>query len=171
MCKVRTCKTRVPEMGDKFASRHGQKGTIGHIINEEDMPFTKDGIRPDLIINPHAIPSRMTIAQLKETQLGKLLLELGLYGDGTSFGNLDVKTICKQLQKHNYESKGNELLYDGLTGQQLNVNIFSSLKSSEHMGHSIFNINLFFYSKLLLSILLNNIIINYLNIIIHKLMV
>ena len=123
-CKVRIRAHRVPAVGNKFSSRHGQKGTIGHIINEEDMPFTKDGIRPDLIINPHAIPSRMTIAQLKETQLGKVLLELGLYGDGTSFGNLNIKTICDELQKHNFESNGNEILYDGKSGEQIQTSIF-----------------------------------------------
>jgi len=110
--KVRIRTLRKPNIGDKFSSRHGQKGTIGNIINEEDMPFTKDGLRPDLIINPHAIPSRMTIAQIKETVLGKLLLELGLFGDGTSFGELNLETIFKELKKYNYESKGNELLYD-----------------------------------------------------------
>ena len=123
-CKVKFRSHRVPTIGNKFSSRHGQKGTVGHIINEEDMPFTKNGMRPDLIINPHAIPSRMTIAQLKETQLGKLLLELGLYGDGTSFGNVDVQTICKELQKYNYESNGNEILYDGKSGEQIESSIF-----------------------------------------------
>mgnify|MGYP001171639229 CR=1 FL=1 len=123
-CKVRIRSHRVPAVGNKFSSRHGQKGTIGHIIREEDMPFTKNGLRPDLIINPHAIPSRMTIAQLKETQLGKLLLELGLYGDGTSFGELDIKTICNELQKNDYESHGNELLYDGKSGEQIETSIF-----------------------------------------------
>ena len=68
----------------------------------------EDGIKPDIIINPHAIPSRMTIGQLKETLLGKVLLELGLFGDGTSFGDFDVKDICKELQHIGYESKGNE---------------------------------------------------------------
>jgi DNA-directed RNA polymerase II subunit RPB2 len=120
--KIRTY--RIPRIGNKFSSRHGQKGTIGHIINEEDMPFTKDGIRPDLIINPHAIPSRMTIAQLKETLLGKVLLELGLYGDGTSFGDLNIHSIRKELQKQHFESNGDEILYDGKSGEQIQTSVF-----------------------------------------------
>jgi DNA-directed RNA polymerase II subunit RPB2 len=119
------------------SSRHGQKGTIGQIINEEDMPFTKDGLKPDLIINPHAIPSRMTIAQLKETVLGKLLLELGLYGDGTSFGDLDIKTICKELQKQNFESKGNEILYDGKSGEQIETSIFIGPAFYQRLKHMV----------------------------------
>jgi DNA-directed RNA polymerase II subunit RPB2 len=75
---------------------------MGNVLQECDMPFTKDGLRPDIIINPHAIPSRMTIAQLKETLLGKVLLVLGLFGDGTSFGTLDVKTIAEKLQNVGY---------------------------------------------------------------------
>ncbi len=122
--KVRTRVHRKPRFGDKFSSRHGQKGTCGNIIPEEDMPFTKEGLKPDIIINPHAIPSRMTIGQLKETLLGKVLLELGMFGDGTSFGNLDVKTIAEELQKLGYESYGNEVMYNGLTGEQLETSIF-----------------------------------------------
>ena len=136
-CKVRLRTMRVPNIGDKFSSRHGQKGTIGNIINEEDMPFTKEGLRPDLIINPHAIPSRMTIAQLKETLLGKILLELGLFGDGTSFGDLDMNTIRKELQKNNYESNGNELLYDGKTGEQIETNIFIGPVYYQRLKHMV----------------------------------
>jgi DNA-directed RNA polymerase II subunit RPB2 len=123
--------------GDKFSSRHGQKGTCGNIIPECDMPFTKDGLRPDIIINPHAIPSRMTIGQLKETLLGKVLLELGMFGDGTSFGNLDVKTITEQLLKLGYESYGNELLYNGLTGEQLETNIFIGPVFYQRLKHMV----------------------------------
>ena len=135
--KVRTRILRKPVLGDKFSSRHGQKGTCGNIIPEEDMPFTKDGIRPDIIINPHAIPSRMTIGQLKETLLGKVLIELGLFGDGTSFGNLDIKTIAQELQKLGYESYGNEVLYNGLTGEQLETNIFIGPVFYQRLKHMV----------------------------------
>ena len=135
--KVRVRILRKPVMGDKISSRHGQKGTLGNIIPEEDMPFMKNGLRPDIIINPHAIPSRMTIAQLKETLLGKVLLELGLFGDGTSFGNLDVKTIAQELQNLGYESYGNELLYNGLTGEQLETNIFFGPVFYQRLKHMV----------------------------------
>jgi DNA-directed RNA polymerase beta subunit/intein/homing endonuclease len=135
--KVRVRILRKPVFGDKCSSRHGQKGTMGNIIPECDMPFTKNGIRPDIIINPHAIPSRMTIGQLKETLLGKVLLELGLFGDGTSFGNLDVKTISSELQKVGYESYGNEVLYNGLTGEQLETNIFFGPVFYQRLKHMV----------------------------------
>jgi DNA-directed RNA polymerase II subunit RPB2 len=135
--KVRTRTLRKPVLGDKFSSRHGQKGTMGNIIPECDMPFTKDGLRPDIIINPHAIPSRMTIAQLKETLLGKVLLSLGLFGDGTSFGNMDVKTISEKLQNVGYESYGNEVMYNGLTGEQLETNIFFGPVFYQRLKHMV----------------------------------
>ena len=135
--KVRTRVLRKPTLGDKFSSRHGQKGTAGNIIPECDMPFTKSGLRPDIIINPHAIPSRMTIGQLKETLLGKVLLELGMFGDGTSFGNLDVKTIAAELLNLGYESYGNELMYNGLTGEQIETNIFLGPVFYQRLKHMV----------------------------------
>ena len=135
--KVRVRTLRKPVLGDKVSSRHGQKGTVGNIIPECDMPFTKDGIRPDIIINPHAIPSRMTIGQLKETLLGKVLLELGLFGDGTSFGNLDVRTISEELQKLGYESYGNELLYNGMSGEQIETTIFMGPVFYQRLKHMV----------------------------------
>jgi DNA-directed RNA polymerase II subunit RPB2 len=135
--KVRVRIFRKPVFGDKFSSRHGQKGTCGNIIPECDMPFTKDGLRPDIIINPHAIPSRMTIGQLKETLLGKVLLELGMFGDGTSFENVDVKTITEELQKLNYESYGNEIMYNGLTGEQLETSIFIGPVFYQRLKHMV----------------------------------
>ena len=135
--KVRLRTLRQPVIGDKFSSRHGQKGTIGTIIPEENMPFNDDGIRPDIIINPHAIPSRMTIGQLKETLLGKVLLELGLFGDGTSFGEFNVKDICKELQNIGYESKGNEILYDGLSGDQMRTSVFIGPAFYQRLKHMV----------------------------------
>ena len=135
--KVRTRAVRKPVMGDKFSSRHGQKGTVGLIIPEEDMPFTDSGVKPDIIINPHAIPSRMTIGHLKETLLGKVLLELGLFGDGTSFGDTDIDFISKELQKTGFESYGNEILYDGNTGRQLETSIFIGPVFYQRLKHMV----------------------------------
>jgi DNA-directed RNA polymerase II subunit RPB2 len=135
--KIRVRAVRKPVIGDKFSSRSGQKGTIGNIIPEEDMPFTKDGVRPDIILNPHAIPSRMTIGQLKETILAKVLLSLGLYGDGTSFGELAVDSICEQLLKNGYETNGNELLYNGLTGEQHECSIFTGPVFYQRLKHMV----------------------------------
>ena len=135
--KVRLRTVRKPVIGDKFSSRSGQKGTIGNIIPEENIPFTRSGLKPDLILNPHAIPSRMTIAQLKETLLGKVLIELGLFGDGTSFGDLDVKTISKALMEIGYEAHGNEILYDGLTGEQIECSIFIGPVFYQRLKHMV----------------------------------
>lgn len=136
-CKVRIRALRKPIIGDKFSSRHGQKGTIGNIIPEHNMPFTSEGIKPDIIINPHAIPSRMTIAHLKETLLGKVLLELGLFGDGTSFGDLDIDFIRKELLKCGYESHGEDLLYNGLDGTQIETSIFIGPCFYQRLKHMV----------------------------------
>jgi DNA-directed RNA polymerase II subunit RPB2 len=119
------------------SSRHGQKGTVGNIIPEEDMPFTRDGSRPDIIINPHAIPSRMTIGQLKETLLGKVLVDLGLFGDGTSFGELEIGSISEKLLGLGYEARGNELMYNGLTGEQLEADIFMGPVFYQRLKHMV----------------------------------
>ena len=135
--KVRLRALRKPVIGDKFSSRHGQKGTVGNIIPEEDMPFTADGLRPDIILNPHAIPSRMTIGQLIETQLGKILVQLGLFGDGTSFGNLNVDTISNKLLELGFEARGNEMLHSGLTGEQLGCEIFMGPAFYQRLKHMV----------------------------------
>ena len=126
IAKVRIRDERVPAIGDKMASRAGQKGTIGLIIPEENMPFTSDGIRPDLIINPHAIPSRMTIGQLVECLVGKASAHYGSYGDCTAFtSGEDTRDIYgSMLNKMGYHSEGNEILYNGETGEQLSSEIF-----------------------------------------------
>ena len=135
--KVRIRAVRKPVIGDKFSSRHGQKGTVGNIIPECDMPFTSDGVKPDIIINPHAIPSRMTIGQLKETLLGKILVQLGLFGDGTSFGNFDVSDISTELLKVGFEAHGNELLYNGLTGEQHDCSVFMGPVFYQRLKHMV----------------------------------
>jgi DNA-directed RNA polymerase II subunit RPB2 len=137
--KVRLRALRKPVIGDKFSSRHGQKGTVGNIIPEEDMPFMSNGVKPDIIINPHAIPSRMTIGQLKETMLGKVLLDLGLFGDGTSFGNLSVSEISKKLLELGYEATGDELMYNGLTGEQLETSIFIGPVFYQRLKHMVYD--------------------------------
>jgi DNA-directed RNA polymerase II subunit RPB2 len=135
--KVRTRVVRKPVIGDKFSSRHGQKGTVGNIIPECDMPYNDKGVRPDIIINPHAIPSRMTIGQLKETVLGKVLVELGLFGDGTAFGDFELKDICDLLLKAGYEAHGNELLYSGLTGEQIECSVFMGPVFYQRLKHMV----------------------------------
>lgn len=135
--KVRMRTYRKPTIGDKFSSRHGQKGTVGIILPEKDMPFDENGIKPDIIINPHAIPSRMTIGQLKETLLGMVLLELGLFGDGTSFNDLPVAEICKILSNHGFQSKGNSVLMNGMTGEQLETSIFMGPTFYQRLKHMV----------------------------------
>jgi DNA-directed RNA polymerase II subunit RPB2 len=135
--KVRTRALRKPVIGDKFSSRHGQKGTCGNIIPECDMPYTKDGIRPDIIINPHAIPSRMTIGQLKETLLGKVLVQLGLFGDGTAFGDFEINDISTELLRLGFEKHGNEVMYNGLTGEQLDSDIFMGPVFYQRLKHMV----------------------------------
>ena len=126
IAKVRVREERIPNIGDKMASRAGQKGTVGLVIPEADMPFTKDGIRPDLIINPHAIPSRMTIGQFVETLTGKACAMYGSFGDCTAYNNNGSKigVFGEMLTKVGYHSSGNEVLYNGMTGEQLETEIF-----------------------------------------------
>jgi DNA-directed RNA polymerase II subunit RPB2 len=126
IAKVRIREDRAPNIGDKFASRCGQKGTVGLIIPEKDMPFTADGVRPDLIVNPHAFPSRMTIGQFVETVMAKACVVYGAFGDCTAFVNLGNKhaTFGDMLQKENYSSTGTQLLYNGTTGEQIESDIF-----------------------------------------------
>ena len=126
IAKVRVREIRIPAIGDKMASRSGQKGTIGMVIAEADMPFTKDGIRPDIIVNPHAIPTRMTIGQLVECITGKACVLQGSFGDSTAYNNKGTKIgqFAELLTQHKYHSSGNELLYNGQTGEQIESEIF-----------------------------------------------
>ena len=126
IAKVRVREQRIPTLGDKFASRAGQKGTIGLVIPECDMPFTKDGLRPDIIVNPHAIPTRMTIGHLVECLCGKASAMYGAFADCTALNNAGSKigVYGELLNKVGYHSSGNEILYNGMTGEQIESHIF-----------------------------------------------
>ena len=126
IAKVRIRHNRIPVIGDKFCSRAGQKGTIGIILDECDMPFAANGVRPDIIVNPHAFPSRMTIGHLVESLVGKACLLYGGYGDCTAFLNKGPKdkVFGNLLTQQGFHSSGNEVLYNGMNGQQLEAEIY-----------------------------------------------
>ena len=123
--KIRMRQDRIPEIGDKFATRHAQKGTTGMILNPEDMPQTASGIIPDIIMNPHAIPSRMTIGQLMETLMSKLGCMAGCLGDASPFNGTTIEEISTHLRDtYGMEPYGNEIMYNGYTGRMMETSIF-----------------------------------------------
>ena len=136
-CKVRIRKNRKPEIGDKCASCSAQKGTIGMTYKHQDMPFTKEGIVPDIIMNPHAIPSRMTIAQLMECIMGKAGCHIGAFGDSTPYNDCSVEDIAKVLEESGMERYGNEILYNGRTGEQIKTEIFIGPTYYQRLKHMV----------------------------------
>jgi DNA-directed RNA polymerase II subunit RPB2 len=135
--KIRIVEDRFPVVGDKMSSRHSQKGTVGEIMAEEDMPFTGSGLRPDLIMNPHAVPSRMTIAQLMECIFGKICVRKGTLGDGTPYSHLKVEELRAQMLELGMHPYGNEILYNGQTGEMMQAEIFMGPTFYQRLKHMV----------------------------------
>lgn len=135
--KIRIRSNKRPELGDKFCSRHGQKGVIGMVFSQEDMPFTRTGVVPDIIINPHAIPSRMTIGQFIECVFGKACCFMGGIGNGTAFERPNIDAIGEVLSKNGYNKSGDEVLYSGRTGKQIDVSVFIGPTYYQRLVHQV----------------------------------
>jgi len=140
LVKVKIRTKKIPEIGDKFVSRAAQKGTLGDIVPSYDMPFTSDGIVPDIFLNPHAIPSRMTLNQLMETVMGKACAMSGQFGDATVFGEWSqnsAERICDMLGKYGFERTGTEQMFSGITGEPLDVRVFIGPTYYQRLKHLV----------------------------------
>lgn len=137
LIKLKLRQTRIPEIGDKFSSRHGQKGVVGLIVSQEDMPISERGICPDIIMNPHGFPSRMTVGKLIELLAGKAGVAVGKHHYGTAFGGSTVAEVQEELESHGYNYEGKDLFYSGITGEPLVAYIYSGPVFYQRLKHMV----------------------------------
>lgn len=137
LIKLQTRQTRIPEVGDKFSSRHGQKGVVGIIAEQADMPFSDKGIIPDIIMNPHGFPSRMTVGKMLELVSGKAGVLSGHFEYGTAFGGSELKTMSQELLNHGFSYDGKDFLTSGITGEPLPAYVFQGPIYYQKLKHMV----------------------------------
>ena len=137
MYKIRARDMRIPEIGDKFASRHGQKGVLGILAKAEDLPYTAEGMSPDVLINPHAFPSRMTVGMMMESICGKAASFRGKRFDGSAFVGEKMDEVKQVMDAHNFKYSGKEIMYDGRTGKAFPVDVFIGVVYYQKLHHMV----------------------------------
>jgi DNA-directed RNA polymerase subunit B len=137
MYKIRARDMRIPEIGDKFASRHGQKGVMGLLAKAEDLPYTAEGMSPDVLINPHAFPSRMTVGMMMESICGKAASFRGKRFDGSAFVGEKMDEVKEVMDEHNFKYSGKEIMYDGRTGKAFPVEVFIGVVYYQKLHHMV----------------------------------